>query len=129
MSEQEEPVSAEHDSTRREALRRFWAAGLVATVSAGLTELLLSPRVFAATAPAATQMPVSSVLSVLPAGAPPGLREAIASGCCFTYTRDEGACSPACPAGQCCYHVTGCGYDYTMCIGVSCSRGNFTSGC
>jgi hypothetical protein len=123
------PRHGEEDArpTRRQALRRFWAVGLLATASAGIADLFMVGPADAETS--LPSVPISAALSALPADAPPGLVQAIADGCCITYTRDEGACTPSCPSGQCCYHVTGCGYNYIACIEVSCAKGNFTTGC
>lgn len=128
MSEHEERGGAEHGSTRRQALRRFWITGVLATASAGLSELFMLPRAAAATLPS-TQLPIATVLAALGDDAPAGLRDAIASGCCVHFYRDEGACSPACGTGYCCYTTDGCYVSGPSCISVSCSRGNFSTGC
>ncbi|MGC9220102.1 MAG: hypothetical protein ACP5H2_01955 [Solirubrobacteraceae bacterium] len=117
--------------TRREALRRFGSAGLLATAGAGVSSLFGSAPARADTPPL-TQLPVTMVLNAIPAGAPTGLREAIEAGCCITYTRDEHNCGPdSCPSGECCYHIqsTDCGIDYVTCLAVSCAEGNFSTGC
>lgn len=128
MSEHDERGDAPAGSTRRQALRRFWVSGLLATAGAGLSEIFRVPRASAATVQS-VQMPISTVLAALPRDAPVGLREAIASGCCLTYTRTEGECSPSCGAGYCCYTISGCYEAGPLCINVPCSRGNFTTGC
>jgi hypothetical protein len=122
-------VSSER-ATRREVLRRLGSAGVLATATAGLSELFGSSSARAATTQL-PQLPATLVLNALPPDAPTGLAAAIESQCCITYTRDEGHCGSPCPSGYCCYHVvsTGCGLDEVTCIEVSCAEGNFTTGC
>jgi hypothetical protein len=122
-------LSAER-STRRDALRRIGSAGMLATVSAGLLDLLGAIPAGASTA-TSSQLPATMVLNALGPNAPAGLSVAIQSGCCVHYTRDEGACGSPCPSGSCCYHVTSttCGLDSTGCVDVNCAEGNFTTGC
>lgn len=128
MSEHDECLGVQPGTTRRQALRRFWVTGVLATAGAGLSELLLVPRASATVSSLGPAVPSATILAALPADAPVGLRDAIASGCCLYYTRDEGACSPACGTGSCCYVISGCYNAGPTCIGVPCSRGNFTSG-
>lgn len=127
MSEHEKRAGVEAGSTRRQALRRFWVTGVLATAGAGLSEMLLRPNP-AAAATLGPTMPAATILAALPADASAGLRAAIESGCCLYYTRDEGACSPACGSGTCCYVISGCYKEGPLCITVSCTKGNFTSG-
>lgn len=128
MTEHNVRDDVQRGSTRRQALRRFWLTGVLATASTGLSELLMVPSASAATVEG-VQLPVSIVLDALPPDAPVGLREAVASGCCLKYTRTEGECSPACGTGHCCYTISGCYDAGPLCISVPCSRGDFTSGC
>jgi hypothetical protein len=118
-------------TTRRDALRRMFSAGIVTTAGAGLSELLV-PVGARAASPQMTQLPATMVLNALPADASPDVSAAIEAGCCITYTRDEHHCgSGSCPTGSCCYHVvsTGCGLNEVICVEVSCAEGNFTTGC
>lgn len=117
--------------TRRDMLRRAWSAGILATAGAGLSELVGAGTARAAT-PQLPQLPVTLILNALPADAPSALRDAIDAGCCTTYTLDEHHCgSNNCPSGYCCYHVvsTGCGINEVVCLEVSCSEGDFSTGC
>lgn len=119
----------EQNITRRGVLRRITSIGAVATVGAGMSELVGLGTARAVT-PAATKLPATMVLNALPPGAD-AVRAAIEASCCITYTRDEGKCSPACGSGWCCYHVTSsdCGLNTIECIEISCAEGNFTTGC
>lgn len=129
MSELGEHQDVQPGSTRRQALRRFWVTGVLATAGAGLSELLVLPRTAAAATGASVQLSAATVFDALPLDAPDGLREAIAGGCCLRYTRTEGECSPACGTGHCCYKISGCYTAGPLCISVPCSTGDFTTGC
>lgn len=124
------PASSSDGPTRRDVLRRAGSAGVLATAGAGLAELFGSHLARADTAPT-LRLPATMILNALPPDAPANLRTAIEDGCCITYTRDEGACNPACGSGFCCYHVVSkdCGIDEITCIEVSCAEGNFSTGC
>lgn len=116
--------------TRRDVLKRMMSTGLVATIGAGLADLTGVTTAHAAESEL-PNIPGSMVLNSLSDDASAALKQAIASGCCIKYTRDEGHCSPKCGSGWCCYHVTssGCGLNEIECVNVSCAEGNFTSGC
>lgn len=116
--------------TRRDMLKRLMSTGFAATIGAGLADLTGVTSAHAATSEV-PRIPASMILNSLPANAPAALTQALASGCCIKYTRDEGHCSPKCGSGWCCYHVvsSGCGLNMVTCINVSCAEGNFTSGC
>lgn len=119
------------DPTRRDMLRQALSAGVFATAGAGVSALFGASSTRAATT-ATPQLPATMILRALPADAPPALIQAIEAGCCIHYTRDENHCTPdPCPTGSCCYHVvsTNCGIDETVCVGVSCAEGNFSTGC
>lgn len=127
----ERAVARAGGSTRRDALSRFGTAGVLATVGAGLSEVVRAGSARAATA-TPLRLPATMVLNALPAGEQT-VRAAIEAGCCLTYTRDEGHCgSGGCGTGACCYHVTGsgsCSVDTILCVDVACAEGNFTTGC
>jgi hypothetical protein len=126
-----DPDGVRERTTRRDALRRIFSAGIVTTAGAGLSELLLPAGSRAAT-PQLPQLPATMILNALPADISPNLANAIEAGCCITYTRDEHHCgSSNCPTGECCYHIVSnnCGIDEIACVAVSCAEGNFTTGC
>ncbi len=122
--------SLEERATRRALLMRIGSAGALATVGAGLAELVGSGSARAATTQL-PQLPATMVLNALPPDAPAVMRTAIEDQCCITYTRDEGHCGSGCPSGSCCYHVVSksCGLNEIACVEVSCAEGNFTTGC
>ena len=109
MSEPVQPSSVVDDRpTRRAILHRFGSVGVAATAGAGLLGLLGAQGADAATrrAAGAKMTTVSFVPSVMPECA-----------CQETCTISEYSCDGgnACPAGQCCYHCTGCGTNYYTC--------------
>jgi hypothetical protein len=126
------PANASDESpTRRDMLRRILSAGVLTTAGAGLTGLLTSPVARAASTPL-PNLPSSLLLKALPADVSPAVLQAIADGCCVTYTLDEHHCgSGSCPSGYCCYHIvsTDCGLNEVACVGVGCDTGDFSTGC
>jgi hypothetical protein len=126
-----DPDGARERTTRRDALRRIFSAGIVTTAGAGLSELLV-PSGARAASPQLPQLPATMILNALPADASASVTAAIEAGCCITYTRDEHHCgSSNCPTGACCYHIVSanCGINEIACVAVSCAEGNFTTGC
>lgn len=126
-----DPDGVRERTTRRDALRRIFSAGIVTTAGAGLSELLV-PSGARAASPQLPQLPATMVLNALPADASPSVAAAIEAGCCITYTRDENHCgSGSCPSGSCCYHIvsSNCGLNEIACVTVTCAEGNFTTGC
>jgi hypothetical protein len=81
-------------STRRSFLARGGSVGLIATLSAGLADLVTTTSAHAA-----------------------------AESCCTrTCVRDEYTCNGghACPSGYCCFNCTGSCYPAHVCLPISC---------
>jgi hypothetical protein len=128
-SQEQEPRIGE---TRRDTLRKLGRLGAFAVIGTGIGDLLgTAPARAAGTVTTTNQLPATMVLNALPPDEQI-VRSAIENGCCLTYTRDEGHCSPSCGAGSCCYHVVGsngCTTNEVTCVAVGCATGNFTTGC
>ena len=105
--------------TRGRFLNRAMSFGVVATAGAGLSSLLgASPAHASATHAHEQGLPTQGQL------VPGVMTQSTSPDCnyCITCNRDENTCSPGgCGSGNCCYHCTGCGYNYHSCYDVPCT--------
>jgi hypothetical protein len=84
--------------TRRVLLGRLGSTGLAATAGLGLASLIGSATAQASVAP------------------PMQIKHGPDCDACIYCVRDEYTCGPGgCGSGSCCYHCTGCGYNYHAC--------------